>query len=90
MNLIEITYTKIKYIIRKFPRKGDSLFLIDENKTKRNSGRSMLNQSKEVLCICVLSQESQDSVTNVYDMEQTQERMFMTYFFHIGRHFKTV
>ena len=90
MNLIEITYTKIKYIIRKFPRKGDSLFLIDENKTKRNSGRSMLNQSKEVLCICVLSQESQDSVTNVYDMEQTQERMFMTYFFHIRRHFKTV
>ena len=73
MNLIEITYTKIKSIIRKFPRKGDSLFLIDENKTKRNSGRSMLNQSKEVLCICVLSQESQDSVkedpgTNVYDM----------------------
>ena len=73
MNLIEITYTKIKYIIRKFPRKGDSLFLIDENKTKRNSRRSMLNQSKEVLCICVLFQESQDSVkedpgTNVYDM----------------------
>ena len=39
--------------------------------SRRNSGRSMLNQSKEVLCICVLFEESQDSIkekpeTNVY------------------------
>ena len=30
--------------------------------SRRNSGRSMLNQSKEVLCICVSFQESQDSI----------------------------
>ena len=49
MNLVEITYTKIKYIMRKFPRIGRLSFFIGESKTKRKSGRSMLNQSKEVL-----------------------------------------
>ena len=41
--------------------------------SRRNSGRSMLNQSKEVLCICVSFQEYRDSIkeepeNNVYDM----------------------
>ena len=37
-------------------------FFIGENKVKGNTGRSMLNQSKEVLCICFLFQESRDSI----------------------------
>ena len=50
-----------------------TLFFIGENKTKRNGGRSMLNQSKGVLCICVSSQEFRDSIkeeleTNINDM----------------------
>ena len=49
MNLIEITYPKIKYIMRKFPRIGRFSFFIGEIKMKRKSGRSMLNQSIEVL-----------------------------------------
>ena len=62
MNLIEITYAKIKYVIQKFYENKETLFLIGEDKTRRNSGRSMLNQSKEVLCICVSSQESRNSI----------------------------
>ena len=81
MNLVEITYTKIKYIMRKFPRIGRLSFFIGESKTKRKSGRSMLNQSKEVLCICVSFQESQNLIkeepeTNVYDMFLSYWRRF--------------
>ena len=80
MNLIEITYTKIKYIIRKFPRIRRLSFFIGENKTKR-SGRSMLNQSNKVFCICVSFQESPYSVkeepeTNFYDMVLSYWRTF--------------
>ena len=55
MNLTEITYAKIKYVIEIFYENKETLFFIGEgeDKTRRNSGRSMLNQSKEVLCICV-------------------------------------
>ena len=83
-NLTEITYNKIKYIIQKFPRIRRPSFFIGEYKMKRNSGRSMLNQSKEVLSICVSFQEYRDSIkeepeTNVYDI-----------LYHIGRRFKAV
>ena len=81
MNLIEINYNKIKYFIRKFPRIWRLSLFIGKNKTKRNSGRSMLNQLKEVLCICVSSQEFRDSIkegpeTNVYDMLLSYWRTF--------------
>ena len=82
MNFIEITYTKIKYIIRTFPRiRRLSLFFIGENKTERNGGRSMLNQSKDMLCIFVSFQESRDSIkeepeTRVYDMFLSYCRTF--------------
>ena len=80
MNLTEITYVKIKYIIGKFPRIRRTFF-ISENKTKTNGGRSMLNQSKDVLCICVSFENSRDSikekpVTNVYDMFLSYWRTF--------------
>ena len=83
MNLTEITYTKIKYIIRRFATIRQLSFL--SAKTERNSGRSMLSQSKKVLCICVAFQESHDLLkeepeTNVYDMTID----------HIGGHFKTI
>ena len=76
MNLIEIAYTKIKYIIRKFPRIKRLPFFTGEHKRKtspRNSGGSMLNQSKEVLCICVPFKKFRDSIkgepeTKFYDM----------------------
>ena len=61
MNLTGITYTKIKYILLKFPKLRRLFFLQVKKKRKpsrRNSGRSMLNHSKEVLCICVSFQES--------------------------------
>ena len=72
MNLIEVTYTKIKYIIRKFLRIWRLCFFIGQNDTKRNSGRSLLNQSKEVLCIFVLFQKFRDLMndepeTHVYN-----------------------
>ena len=44
----------------------------------------MLNQSKEVLCICVSFQESRDSI------KEEQETSFMLCFYHIGEHFKAV
>ena len=34
----------------------------NKNHQRRNSGRSMLNQSKELLCIYVSFQESQESI----------------------------
>ena len=34
MNLIEIAYTKIKYIMRKFPRIRERSFFIGEHKMK--------------------------------------------------------
>ena len=74
MNFIEITYTKIQYIIRKIPK-------LSENKTEGNGGGSMLNQPKEVLCICVWFQELRDSIkeepeTKVYDMFLSYCRTF--------------
>ena len=48
MNLTEITYTKIKYLIRKFPRIRRLSFSYRRKRNKklsRNCGRSMLNQS---------------------------------------------
>ena len=76
MNLIEITYTKLNMLYENVREQCDSLFLQAKTKQKssrRNSGRSMLNESKEVLCICVSFQESRDSIKeepemNVYDM----------------------
>ena len=76
MNLIEITYSKLSILYKIFREWGDSLFLQAKTKlnaSRRNSGRSMLNQLKEVLCICVSFQESRDSrkeeqETNVHDM----------------------
>ena len=84
MNLTLMTYTKIKYNIRVSPRIRRLLFLLAKTKRKlsrRNSGRSMLNQSKKVLCICVSFQESGDSIkeepeTNVYDMFLVYWRRF--------------
>ena len=68
----------MNYIIRKFLRikRLAFAFLLAKTKQKpqrRNSGRSMLNQPKEVLRICVPFQGSQDSIKeepekNVYDM----------------------
>ena len=75
MNLTERTFTKIKYIIRKSPKRKLS---------RRNDGRSMLCQSKEVFCICVLFQESRGSVN-----EKPKANVY-TCFYHIGRDFKAV
>ena len=71
----EITYTKIKYIIRKFKT---------ETKRKpscRNSAKFMLNQSKEVLYFYVSFQESRDSINeepeaNIFDMSLSCWRRF--------------
>ena len=71
----EITYTKIKYIIRKFKT---------ETKRKpscRNSGKSMLTQSKDVLCFYVSFPESQVSINeepeaNISDMSLSCWRRF--------------
>ena len=49
--------------------------------SRRNSGRPVLNQSKEVLCIFVSFQESRDP-------KKSQKRMSMTCFYHIGADFK--
>ena len=81
INLIEITYTKVKYIIQTFLIIRRFSFFIGENNTKRNSGTSMLNQQKEVLCICVSFQESRDSIkeepeTNVYNKFLSYWRIF--------------
>ena len=81
MNLIEITYTKTKYIIQNFPRIRRVSFLIGENKTKRNSRKSMLNESQKVLCIYVSFQEPRDSIkeepeTNVCEMFLAYLRTF--------------
>ena len=56
--------------------KATHLF-IGKNKTKRNTGRSMLNQSKEVLCICVSFQEFRDSVKE--KPETNANNMFLSY-----------
>ena len=42
--------------------------------SRRNSGRSMLKQSKEVLCICVSFQESRDSIK-----EELETYMFFSF-----------
>ena len=51
------------------------MFFIGEKKkrkpSRRSTGRSMLSQTKDVLCVCVSFQEFQDSIkeepeTNVY------------------------
>ena len=81
MNLIEVTYTKIKYIITKFLRLRWLCFFIGQNDTKRNSGRSLLNQSKEVLCIFVSFQKFRDLMndepkTHVYDAFLSYWRTF--------------
>ena len=62
MNLIEII-RHVSFLLAKTKRKASC----------RNSGRSMLNQSKVVLRICVSFQESLDSIKeepamNVYDV----------------------
>ena len=44
----------------------------------------MLNQSKEVFCICVLFQESQKSIK-----EQPETNIY-SYSYHTGGHFKVV
>ena len=56
-----------------------TLFFIGENKKERKSGRSMLDQSKEVLCICVSFQEfrvKEEPETNVNDMFLSYWRIF--------------
>ena len=60
INLTEITYTKIKYIIQKFPRIRLSFLQVKTKRKspRRSSERSMINQPKKVLCICVSFQES--------------------------------
>ena len=71
----QITYMKIKYIIRKFKT---------ETKRKpscRNSGKSMLTQSKDVLCFYVSFPESQVSINeepeaNISDMSLSCWRRF--------------
>ena len=78
--LSKITYTKIKYIIRKFPRIKRLSFLQVKTKRKpshRNSGRSILNQSKKVLCICVSFQESRDSIKK--EPERNIYYVFLSY-----------
>ena len=45
----------------------------NENSHAKNRGRSMLNQSNKVLCICVSLQESRESIKeepemNIYDI----------------------
>ena len=65
MNLTEITYTKLSLLYKNFRESGGSLFLQVKTKRKasrRCSRRSMLNQSKEVLRICVSFQESRESI----------------------------
>ena len=52
--------------------------------SSRNSGKSRLNQSNEVLCICVLFQESRDQ-----KREPETNDMFMTCFYHVGGNFKS-
>ena len=47
MNLTEITYTKIKYIMRNFPEQGSS-FVIGENKTKTIPQKSWKIHAKSV------------------------------------------
>ena len=64
MNGSELTYTKINYIIQTFwriRRLSPFLYLKTKRKpSRRYSGRSVLNQSKEVLWICVAFQGSRD------------------------------
>ena len=50
-----------------------TLFFYRRKHLTQNSGRFMLNQSKEVFCICVWCQESRDSIKkepepNVYEV----------------------
>ena len=66
----------------KFPRIRQLSFFISENKTKRNSAKSMLNQWKEVRCICVSFQESRDSIKEKPEMDV----YYMLH--HIGVHLK--
>ena len=67
----------MNYIIRKVLRIKplSFLFLLAKTKQKpqrRNSGSSMLNQPKEVLCICVRFQGSQDSIK-----EEPEKNVYM-------------
>ena len=65
MNLFEITYTKLSILYKILREQGYSPFLQTKAKRKAsraNKKRSMINHSKEVLCICVSFQESQDSI----------------------------
>ena len=87
MNLSEITYTKIKYLIKKCLRIRWLCFLYAKpkrNLSLRNSGRSILNQSKEVLCICFVSRILR------LKKKKNQKQTFMKCFDHIGGDFKAV
>ena len=64
-----------------------TLFFISKKKRKKNSGRSLLNQSKEGLCICVSFQESQDSIK---EEKKNQKQTFVIFFYHIGGHSQAV
>ena len=64
-----------------------ALFFICETKTKpitQNSGRSILNQSKEMLCICFVSRILR------LKKKKNQKQTFMKCFYHIGGDFKAV
>ena len=88
MNLTEITYMKIKYIMRAEITYAKIKYIIRKFKTEtkrkpscRNSAKSMLNQSKEVLYFYVSFQESRDSINedpevNISDMSLSCWRRF--------------
>ena len=73
-NLIEINCTKIY-------ENKTAFFFYNRKQNEKNSGRSMLNQSQEVLYICISFQESRDSIkhdpeTKVYGMLLSYWRTF--------------
>ena len=61
-----------------------TLFFIGKKKKEKNSGRSILNQSKEGLCICVSFQDS------IKGEKKNQKQTFVISFYHIGGHFQAV
>ena len=61
-----------------------TLFFIGKKKKEKNSGRSILNQSKEGLCICVSFQDS------IKWEKKNQKQTFVIFFYHIGGHFQAV
>ena len=58
----EITYKKLSILYEISQNKSALFYMWKQRKpSRRNSGRTILNQSKEMLCTCVSFQQTRDS-----------------------------